>query len=176
MLSIGDLWWVPSAIGRHYGLTNKDTYAAFLETRAFMMSPYFTMKRIEGLAELLDELRHYLSLVLMTNSPEPDSEAILKKLGLSHVFHRKIFQARKPTDTAKHLETICTEFGVRYEEIMSIGDNWRNDIFPAKRLGCKTIYVDPYHIGTNESADIVVRRMGDCLDVLQNVLHSKTNL
>ncbi|MBB5323092.1 FMN phosphatase YigB (HAD superfamily) [Anoxybacillus tepidamans] len=168
MLSIGDLWWVPSALGRHYGLTNKETYAAFLETRTFMMSPHFTMERTAGLAELLTQLRQHLFLVLMTNSPRPDSEAILEKLGLSNVFHKKIFQAKKPVDTAKHLKTICLEVGVRYEEIMSIGDNWRNDIFPAKQLGCQTIYIDPHQIGTNESADVVVRNVGEWVNLLRN--------
>lgn len=111
MLSIGDLWWVPSTIGRHYGLTNEETYAAFLETRTFMMSPHFTMKRTTGLAELLTQLRQHLFFVLMTNSPRPDSEAILEKLGLTNVFHKKNFSSEKAgrySQTFKnHLPRIC---------------------------------------------------------------------
>ncbi|WP_027409137.1 HAD family hydrolase [Anoxybacteroides tepidamans] len=170
MLSIGDLWWVPKAIGSHYGLTDQDTYAAFLETRAFMMSPHFTMKRIAGLAELLQKLGRTIALVLMTNSPEPDSEAILEKLGLAKLFHQKIFRARKPIDTVKHLKTIAEQFHASYEEMISVGDNWRNDIAPAKQLGCQTIYIDPHQIGTDGSADVVVGRITDCLNVLRNLL------
>ncbi|GGJ77799.1 FMN phosphatase YigB (HAD superfamily) [Anoxybacillus voinovskiensis] len=171
MLSIGDLWWVPSTIGRHYGLTNEETYAAFLETRTFMMSPHFTMKRTAGLAELLTQLREHLFFVLMTNSPKLDSEAILAKLGLADIFHQKIFQAGKPVHTAKHLQELCQTFNVRYEEIMSIGDNWRNDILPAKQLGCQTIYIDPHETGVN--ADITVRSVGEMVQLLSTYIKSE---
>jgi FMN phosphatase YigB (HAD superfamily) len=169
MFSIGDLWWVPSSIGRHYGLKNGDTYQAFLETRKFMMDPGFKMKRMDGLAEVLAEIRNDIALVLMTNSPQPDSEAILEKLGLTNIFHKKIFEAGKPTKTAKHFEEIRSDFKVSYEEMMSIGDNLLNDIVPAKNLGCKTIYIDPHKIGNNESADIIVEKLEECLEILRNL-------
>jgi hypothetical protein len=165
MFSIGDLWWVPSSIGRHYGLKNEDTYQAFLETRKFMMGPSFNMfneksptstQRVGGRGSL-------------TNSPQLDSEAILEKLGLTNIFHQKIFEAGKPTKTAKHFEEIRTDFKVSYGEMMSVGDNLLNDIVPAKNLGCKTIYINPHKIGNNESADIVVKKVGECLEILQNL-------
>ncbi|KZE93085.1 Phosphoglycolate phosphatase [Geobacillus stearothermophilus] len=168
--SIGDLWWVPSSIGRHYGLTNEDTYAAFLETREWMMGPEFTMKGAPGFAETLAELREKTALVLMTNSPEPDSEAILRKLGLADVFHYKIFQAAKPVKTVAHLEAIRARFGVEYKQMLCVGDNIGNDIAPARRLGCRTMLIDAYGLAKPGDADVIVASTSACVPVLRRLL------
>jgi FMN phosphatase YigB (HAD superfamily) len=169
MFSIGDLWWVPSSIGRHYGLKNEDTYKAFLETREYMMSSNFKMKPINGLAETLKNIKSYINLVLMTNSPRPDSEAILVKLELSDVFHKKIFEAGKPTKTKERFEEIRRIFNVHFEEILSIGDNLFNDIVPARNLGCKTMYIDSHQISDSRSADIVVEKLEIGLRFIRNL-------
>jgi FMN phosphatase YigB (HAD superfamily) len=169
MFSIGDLWWVPSSIGRHYGLKNEDTYKAFLETREYMMSPNFKMKPINGLAETLKSIKNYINLVLMTNSPKPDSEAILVKLSLSDVFHKKIFEAGKPTKTKERFEEIRHIFNVRFEEILSIGDNLLNDIVPARNLGCKTMYINSHQISDSHIADIVVDKLETGLRFIRNL-------
>jgi FMN phosphatase YigB (HAD superfamily) len=170
LFSIGDLWWVPSSIGRHYGLTNEDTYAAFLETRKWMMGPEFEMKGVSGLAETLQKLKNNVVLILMTNSPEPDSEAILQKLKLADVFHHKIFQAGKPIKTATHFEEIRERYHIEYEEIVSIGDNLENDILPAHRLGCRTIFIDAYRLAKHGDADVIVASMSECVPVLRRLL------
>jgi len=168
--SIGDLWWVPSSIGRHYGLTNEDTYAAFLETREWMMGPEFNMKGAPGLAETLAKLREKAVLVLMTNSPEPDSEAILRKLGLADVFHYKIFQAAKPVKTVAHLEAIRARFGVEYKQMLCVGDNVGNDILPARQLGCQTMLIDGCGLAKPDDADVIVASTSACVPVLRRLL------
>lgn len=168
--SIGDLWWVPSSIGRHYGLANADTYAAFLETREWMMGTEFQMNGVPGLAETLAQLREKAALVLMTNSPEPDSEAILRKLGLADVFHYKIFQAAKPVKTVAHLEAIRARFGVEYKQMLCVGDNIGNDIAPARRLGCRTMLIDAYGLAKPGDADVIVASTSACVPVLRRLL------
>ncbi|MGG6439492.1 HAD family hydrolase [Saccharococcus caldoxylosilyticus] len=170
LFSIGDFWWVPSSIGRHYGLTNEDTYAAFLETREWMMGPDFAMNGVPGLAETLEQLKNRTVLILMTNSPEPDSEAILHKLKLADVFHHKIFQAGKPIKTASHLQTIRDRYHIQYKEMISIGDNLENDILPARRLGCRTIFIDAYGRAKQGDADVIVASMSECVPVLRRLL------
>lgn len=168
--SIGDLWWVPSSIGRHYGLTNEDTYAAFLETREWMMSPEFEMNKTPELVETLAKLREKMTLILMTNSPEPDSEAILRKLGLGNVFDYKIFQAAKPLKTAVHLEAIHMRFGVDYRQMLCIGDNIGNDIAPARELGCRTMLIDAHGLAKPDDADVIVASTSACVPVLRQLL------
>ncbi|GGE29704.1 hypothetical protein GCM10011391_05300 [Pullulanibacillus camelliae] len=154
--NIGDLWWVPRAIAIHYGLTHPEAHQAFLETRKYMMGPAFRMQRIPGLKELLEEIQYKKKLVLLTNSPEPDSEAILEKLGLKDVFAKKIFSGKKPVQTPAHFEALKRAYGVDYQQILSVGDNWINEIRPARLLGCKTVFIDNYGLGDATSADCVV--------------------
>lgn len=169
MLSIGDLWWVPISIATHYGLDGSISQQAFLETRDFMMSDQFNMEPISGLKELLLELQNHIHLALLTNSPQPDSEAILKKLGLDQIFHKKIFNGKKPTATHDWFEEMKREFQSDYFEILSIGDNEINDIKPASKLGCKTIYIDTHDLGTSTSAHYVVNNMKDALPIIQSL-------
>ena len=48
MFSVGDMWWVPGCMARHFGLTDAQTSEAFLATREYMMGPDFHMNRIPG--------------------------------------------------------------------------------------------------------------------------------
>lgn len=167
MISIGDMWWLASTIARHYGMSDKLTYEAFLETREYMMGPEFSMSPVPGLKEVLEELRETRQLVLLTNSPEPDSTAIVKKLGLFEVFHQRIFQARKPTRTMEHFQHLMQKNNLPPEAILSVGDNAVNEIFPAKDLGCQTIYIDAHGIGGEGDADCIVSSVKDVVALFQ---------
>ncbi|MEI5908314.1 HAD family hydrolase [Bacillus spongiae] len=167
MLNIGDLWWIPAAIAYHYGVTNNQVEKAFLETRKFMMRDEFQLQKIAHFKGVLQELRDHTKLILLTNSPEPDSRVILQKLGLQHTFHRTTFLAKKPIDTKKHFTAIKHIFGVKYNEILSIGDNWINDILPAGELGCLTMYIDPHNIGQENAADLIVPSIRDVIPLLK---------
>lgn len=171
MLSIGDLWWVPSSIARHYGLSNEQSYEAFLETRRYMMSPEFQMNPVRGLRESIEKWKRNCQIVLMTNSPKPDSEAILKKLNLHDLFDHKVFEARKPTMTKDHIEEIQLKYGVAFSEILSIGDNWMNEIQPAQQLGCKTLLIDPHRRTEAGHADIIVHKLGEIISILSPCLN-----
>lgn len=165
MLSVGDLWWVPVPIARHYGLESKKCHQAFLETREYMMGPEFKMNRVPGLKETLADLRTKKKLVLLTNSPKPDSLAILEKLGLRNMFHKMIFSGEKPTRTKERFETVSREFGVGYSDILSVGDNWVNEIKPVQELGGKTLFINQY-LGEEYDADYVVKSIKEALPIL----------
>jgi len=98
-MSVGDPWWIPGSLGIHFGLTKDHTYEAFLQTREYMMSPEFVMSHVKDFTETLISLKDKVKLILLTNSPQPDSEVILKKLGMEDVFHKKIFNGKKPSLT-----------------------------------------------------------------------------
>jgi FMN phosphatase YigB (HAD superfamily) len=169
-ISIGDMWWVPICIAKHYGLDSKDSYKAFLETREYMMSSEFTMKPVKSLKEVLEDLRSKISLVLLTNSPKQDSEVILEKLGLEKVFHHKIFQGKKPSLVQEHFKNVSQLYDISYNEILSVGDNWVNDIAQPKRLGCSSILIDPYGISESDWADAIVKNTTDVVPYLKKLL------
>ncbi|MBS4175317.1 HAD family hydrolase [Bacillus sp. FJAT-49736] len=169
LFHIGDLWWVPAAIARHYGLTKELAEQSFMETRNYMMSPSYILTRMNGFKEILIRLSQSKKLVLITNSPRQDSEVILDKLGFSSIFTDKVFNGQKPIKTKQHIQCIQEKYTVHYENILSIGDNAINDIFPAKALGCKTLLIDPHGISKPSDADVIVNNLLGMLDVLRNI-------
>lgn len=169
-INVGDLWWVPVSIAIHYGLSSEKAQTAFLETREFMMGPDYSMQQIPGLKELCAALNPKIKLVLLTNSPEPDSEVLLQKLELNKLFDLKLFNGKKPVKTLDLFAKVKETFDVEYEEILSVGDNWLNEILPVQSLGCSTIYIDNHHLGTPDSADIVVGSMKDVIPYLKRLV------
>lgn len=167
MVNIGDQWWIPPVLARHYGIEPEKTHRAFLQTREWMMGEEFAMNPVPGFAAELQRLSKSKRLVLLTNSPQPDSEAIIEKLGLAEVFDHKIFIGQKPMESQHHFKEIAKRYDCSYSEIISIGDNWVNDIRPPKLLGCRTIYIDWHHIDQKDCADIVVGSTQELVDVFR---------
>ncbi|WP_252183547.1 HAD family hydrolase [Rossellomorea vietnamensis] len=170
MFNVGDLWWVPNSIGRHYGLTSGESAEAFMETRTFMAAPDYQLNAIESLIEVLDNLKERVLLVLLTNSPEEDSEIILEKLGMKDSFHLKVFNGNKPLRTKEQFEAIKEKTCVEFHEMLSVGDNLINEILPAKELGCATVLIDPHEISVAGDADDIVRNIEEVVPVLSGLL------
>ncbi|KMJ59944.1 hypothetical protein AB685_03595 [Bacillus sp. LL01] len=170
MLSIGDLWWVPVSIGKHYGLSSEEAYRAFLQTREHMMTDDFLLEPLVEFAEVLEKLHKKYTLILMTNSPQTDSDVILKKLGFTSYFHDKIYEANKPINTADRLTYISQQHYVPFTQMLSVGDNYINEILPAARLGCKTICIDPYGIFENSEATQTVAGLAELAVTLEKWL------
>jgi len=170
LLHIGDLWWVPAAVARHYGIAKELAEQSFLETREYMMTPAFIMAKSNGFKEILEKLSLHKKLVLLTNSPQKDSEVILSKLGFSHFFANKIFNGEKPIQTKRHIRQVQEKYAVDYENILCIGDNAINDILPAQELGCKTLLIDPHNISESSDADVIVSNLSEMLGVLKELV------
>lgn len=169
MFSVGDMWWVPGCLARHYGLTDAQTTEAFLATREYMMGPEFEMNKIPGLKDAIAKSRaNGVKQVLVTNSPQVDSEKILEKIDLIDSFDEKVFMARKPSGTKGVFERISQQFDLPYSQFLSVGDNWVNEILPAGELGCQTIYIDPHGIGQGLEADRRVAVMAEVLETIQS--------
>ena len=169
-ISIGDPWWIPQSIARHYGLSPVDCTRAFLQTREYMISPAFEMNPVPGFRETLLELKTNLNLVLLTNSPQADSAIILQKLGLDDVFDHMIFDGKKPRHTRRHFEEIRATFDTEIVNMLSVGDNYVNEIIPAWELGMPALFIDCHHTGHSRSADMVVGSIAELIPVFRGLL------
>lgn len=171
MVSIGDQWWIPPVLARHFGIGPEMSYRAFQQTRKWMMGADFVMYPVPGLAEQLQRLSQSKQLVLLTNSPQSDSEAIIGKLGLAEVFDHKIFMGQKPMESQNHFKAVAKRYDCSFREIVSIGDNWVNDIHPPKLLGCRTVFIDWHqtaHEDRGDRADIVVGSTQEAVEILKS--------
>lgn len=169
IISVEDPLWLIASIGMHYGLDEITSHYVFLQERKYIMSPEFIMHPVDELKETLEYLKTKIKLILLTNSQELSSEAIIKKLGIHHVFSEKIFEGNKPCKTVETFEQIQKKFNLSFNEILSVGDNYMNEILPAKLLGCKTIYIDTYKIRKIKDADYVVQSVSEMINIIKNV-------
>lgn len=171
LLNVGDLWWVPAACAAHHGLDPAAQASAFLAVREWMSGPDFTLAGTPGLRETLLALgRRGVARVLATNSPQPDSEVLLAKAGLAGTMDRCFFRCNKPAGMAAVVEAVCAAHSLRPPQVLSVGDNYVNDIAPARALGCHTVYLDVHGTAADEPCDQRLPGLQQLLPWLRNQL------
>ncbi|MBE3553314.1 MAG: HAD family hydrolase [Kyrpidia tusciae] len=146
-LYIGDLWWSMIALAAWHRVPPERLRESFLATRAYMMEDAVPLRTVPGLKEFIQARnREGVVQILATNSPEPDSRAIIGKLGLKGLFHVCSFVTGKPAGLLPRLREWAAEFGASLDEVLMVGDNYRNDVVPARRGGCRTFFLDPHRV------------------------------
>lgn len=167
VLNVGDLWWVPSAISLHHGGDPEKHQVAFYRIREIMSDPNFIVRAIPGLQEMITGLKGKVIQVLATNSPQPDSEAILDKVGLTGLFDAHYFQSNKPAGLRQIFAELTEAHGMPADALLSVGDNLVNEIAPARTMGCQTVFIDPFGTGELAEADMVVQSMEELIPLLK---------
>ncbi|MCR6095695.1 HAD family hydrolase [Salipaludibacillus agaradhaerens] len=142
IVAIGDGWWLPFACAKHYGV--KDCYTHYLETKAYMVSDSFNLQKIFGLKTFLKELKQNHPLVLMTNSDKEDVLRLLNELDLKGIFDHIISSAKKPTLTTQLFEALKKQYELPFQQLVSVGDNFINEIAPALMLDMKAVYISSH--------------------------------
>lgn len=170
LMHVHDPWWVYAATAAYHGLDPQGTHEAFMATRAYMEGALFPMSPLSGLAEALARLAAAgRAFVLATNSPEPDSRAIIDKLGLTGRFADSIFLARKPHHMREQFASWKDRFQVPYEQTASVGDNYRNEIEPAIALGMQTVYIDRYLAQAREEVTVQLHSPDELGDLFSTI-------
>ncbi|SFA94083.1 putative hydrolase of the HAD superfamily [Lentibacillus halodurans] len=141
MIAIGDGWWLPVAAAKHYGVGS--TFDAYQRTKTYMQTEDFQFTNDPSRREDLLKLEERFNLVLLTNSQADDVERLLKALDLEGIFHHIIPNAKKPAQTKAHFRSLLQQYDVKPAEVISIGDNYLNDIVPAENMGMHAVLIDP---------------------------------
>ncbi|MDQ0256543.1 putative hydrolase of the HAD superfamily [Evansella vedderi] len=142
VIAIGDGWWLPCACAIHYGV--KECYPRYVETKDYMSSDAFELEKIPGLAPFLKNLKDQATVVLLTNSDEDDVARLLRELELTGLFHEVVTSAQKPTKTKHYFEELVKKYNVEGNQVVSIGDNFINEIAPALLMGMKAVYISDH--------------------------------
>ncbi|WP_160917271.1 HAD family hydrolase [Halobacillus litoralis] len=140
-IAIGDGWWLPFAVAMHYGVGIGEARECYVKTKDFMATEEFLMSKTKGLKAALERWKEDKLLVLLTNSEDYDVENMLNRIDLSGLFHDHIPSAFKPQKTEEHFQTILDRYNLNPEEVVSIGDNFLNEIAPALNMGMKAVFV-----------------------------------
>ncbi len=129
-----------SASVEHLGMNRREFYRNVAEkVRPIQYIP----KRPEVKA-MLKELRSMgLKVGVHTNSGRPLAEKVLEALGLSIGDFDACITSddAEPKPSPQGYRRFLEIFGARPEEVIYVGDRWRVEVEPAKRLGMKTILV-----------------------------------
>lgn len=137
-INIGDWWALPDVLAAHYGVPRPDRASAFLATRDFIGSEGFRLRREPWLVDTLQGLRGGgKRLVAMSNSPAASVDDVFDQLGVRRYFSLIVTSAEKPHGLTRFLEEEAAP-----ERVLSIGDNFVNDIEPALRAGSYALYID----------------------------------
>lgn len=159
-LYVGDLWWIMLALASYHDVPGEAIRRSFLATREYMMDERVAVPAVPGLREFVASRKQDgVIQVLATNSPEPDSRAIIRKLELQDLFDEWSFLTGKPEGLYARLREWGEKFGVSFDEMLVVGDNYRNDVIPGRRMGCRTVFIDPHRVPHRVRATHRVRRL-----------------
>ncbi len=160
MIAIGDGWWLPFVAAKHYGV--QKCYPRYVETKEYMVTEQFQLEQIAGVRQGLETLKQSKKIVLVTNSDIDDVGRLLKELDLDGIFQHIVTSAKKPSRTEEIFKQIIEQYEVKPEEVVSVGDNFINEIAPALQMGMKAIYIDPLQGDLTHEQLKVVKSLGDC--------------
>lgn len=161
MIAIGDGWWLPFAVAMHYGVQVMEARECYVKTKDYMSTNAFLMSKTNGLKEALNQWREEKLLVLLTNSEYEDVESILERIDLKGIFHDAIPSAMKPQKTEEHFRRILQKYELDPSEVVSVGDNFLNEIAPALNLGMKAVFVQPVYVEIDYKGLEVVQSLED---------------
>ena len=169
-LFIGDLWWVPAAAALHHGVDRAAVHQAFMDTRDFMSGPQYRISPVPGLRQCLAALKASgITQLLATNSPEPDSRALLAQLGLEDTLDGLRFDCNKPLSSERLFTEVAASTGVAPAQLLSVGDNYHNEIVPAHEIGARTLFIDPHGYLHSGRWDLRVRTIPEAVAALQAI-------
>jgi len=168
VMYLGDAWAVLIIIGATMGLLdNGRNDIVFKKTREKMSAD--GMEGNMRLKNAIIELGKHYKTVLLSNSYAETAEDFLRQLGFTGVFRQAVYSARKPWGLVENLSKQCPEVLDEPETVLSIGDHAFNDLMPMQRIGCKTLWVNPFENVHEAKCDIMVHTLDElacCLEAM----------
>ncbi|WP_027964156.1 HAD family hydrolase [Halalkalibacillus halophilus] len=138
---IGDGWWPPYAIARHFGIDPATIQESYNKTKEQMAELDGFLSQTPGLKDYLASFDEHQTLIVCTNSDVDDAKRLLQFLELDSYFDDLIPSARKPVDTKHHFQHVLDKYGVEAKQVVSIGDNFMNEIAPALQIGMSAVWL-----------------------------------
>lgn len=131
---------IETALSVTNGAINGGLVAQILDLGKEMLNQ--PIELLEGVEDVLMELKGKYRLVVATKGDLLDQERKLRKSGLSHYFHHIEIMSEK--DDANYLKLI-RHLDIQPEELLMVGNSLKSDILPVLNIGGHAVHV-PYHI------------------------------
>lgn len=153
MQYIGDPWGVVGTIAAYADVPSELRSQAFMNVRRDMINSLNAVTGHDGVNAAIRKLPTNHKL-LMTNSPQEAALELVAKLGLEGAFDKVVYGGKKPLGLVHYLQNYMKESGISSKQILSIGDNAWNELYPVKRIGGRTVMVSPYDTYDEEVWDL----------------------
>lgn len=149
-----DGYQLTQLLARQAGLTDAEAGQAFRAGRRSILHrglEYTDIHAPEGAKPLIAELRRRgVVVALATNSPAEAFTPWLEALGLSESFDAVVNDSRKPVGMPEVLQTLGIGERFTAENVLSLGDIWRNDLAHVDALGGTTVLIDRFATGLGQ--------------------------
>lgn len=139
-----DTWQAVVRLATPYVEDPEVCQQAFVPTRQYMLSPECQMDVAPELKPFLDKARGRMLLALVSNSAEEAAVPLLHKLDLLEAFDVVRTAVGKPAGLLETADLLVAQHDLNPLVVMSIGDNYTNDIAPAQERGWTTVHVSPH--------------------------------
>ena len=152
----GDAWAVVTLMGKTLGLLEDgrgDT--VYRRTRDKMNAD--GMRGCERLRSAIQGLDGDFRAILLTNSYESTAVDFLRQLGFLNTFPEIVFSANKPAGMIDALRRRDAALLEHPERVLTVGDHAFNDLMPLQRLGCRSLWINPFDNIHTPAVDMTVR-------------------
>lgn len=167
-INTGDAWAVVTLIGKTLGLLEGEQVdAVYRRTRDKMSADGMTGDA--HLKKTILEVNKKYNTILLSNSYQSTALEFLKQLNFENVFENIVYSANKPFGMVDALYKQDPTLFENPESILSIGDHAFNDLIPLQRLGCRTLWVNPYPNINECKYDAKVKNPAELADYLEEM-------
>ncbi|WP_088103276.1 HAD family hydrolase [Halalkalibacter urbisdiaboli] len=165
MLYLGDPWGIAAFYIEKHNIDKRKGVETFNKVRKEMLLSPFSIQRYELLFKAIEEM-NVEKKTLMTNTPLPSAYEFITYLGIENLFNDYVYDAKKPIGIQLYVERLL-EQGYLAEQILSIGDNPWNDLYPVQRLGGRGCLISKYkHANLSTRPDFTVTGIEQLTDFL----------
>ncbi len=137
----GDNWEAVVELARPRLEDDRVWKNAFGDIREYMLSDGCVLEVPDGLPEFIRAARAQATVICLSNSHEDSALPVLQRLGLAGAFDEVIAGAGKPAGLLAAANRLRD--GDLGGAVLSVGDNYANDIAPALNQGWHTAHISP---------------------------------
>lgn len=168
LLYMGDPWGVVGAIRYKYKISELKMKMAFERVREEMILEPYQFRLHKEMLETIQNVTAVDRKILMTNTYEKSGIEFLHYMQIHHIFNEIYCGADKPFGINEYMKSLLDQ-GFQAHEILSIGDNPWNDLYPVKAAGGRTCFISPYQSGDEQQWDLRLHALDELMQLMQDI-------
>ncbi|RNF39853.1 HAD family hydrolase [Planococcus salinus] len=164
---IGDPWGIVELMAVKKNIAAGTVRRAFTNVRKEMLTEAYCIAKRTDLFEEIKKLTGHRT-ILMTNSPLPTGQEFVDFLELGDVFDEIYIDGKKPGGIQNLMDKFLAE-GYQPYEILSIGDNPWNDLYPIHKSGGHTCLISQYEHQDTTNWSVSVETVDELVGLVEQL-------